>query len=180
MRAISLGLLGGALAIYVAAAVWRFAVRANAPGEPPAPRVVNVSAYLALATLLVGLASLLFVMDPVLVAPRSYENTLATWWRGLPTVTIVSATATFAASALGTSRPAALAFTVSMPTTVFAAFVWVARTVLAGLVPPDDVAGLAELDRYGSPVLTVVTAFPAATFVAGFVAASLGRTMRQR
>jgi hypothetical protein len=174
MRAISLGLLGGALTIYVAAALRRFV----APAEPQAPRVLNVSAFLALAPLLVGLASLLFVMNPIFFSPRSYDEVLGTWRRGLPMVMIVSALATFASSALGKSAPAGLAFQVSMPLAVCAAFAWLAHSTLAGLISPDDAAGRAELERYSGPIMTLLTAFPAIVFVAGFVAAWLGRRLR--
>jgi len=129
LRGVFLGLLALPTAIYVVVAGWHVAFARTAPPDVRAAQAAIASRFLALATVLVGLAWLLAVMEPVHsphVAAKSYADLLDVWWGLLPMVVIGSAIAGFLSSLLGTSNPLALAFWLGMPTAMYAGLAWAA------------------------------------------------------
>ena len=183
LQGVFLGLLAVPATIdLVVAGVHLARTRTVRPDAGPAPAGV-ASLWLGLTVVLVGLAWLLAVMEPVhspRVAAQSYQDLLDVWWDLLPMVAIGSAIAGFLSSVLGTSNPLALAFWLGMPTAMYAALAWATYTLVAGWVPPGDAAGRAELDHYAGPLMVILTAFPVASFVAGLVGAIVGAYGRAR
>lgn len=181
LRGIFLGLLAVAAAIHLVVATWRLWVAARLPREARAAGGAVASRYISLATTLVGFAWLVAVLQP-LAAPHgaatSYETLLGGWWGLLPMVVVGSAATGLLSARMGTARPLAIAFWLGMPTAMGAAFVWAAYILVAGWVPSGDAAGAADLARHAQPLLTIVTALPAAAFAAGFAGAIAGAQSR--
>ncbi|HEX5110019.1 MAG TPA: hypothetical protein VFV95_16315 [Vicinamibacterales bacterium] len=171
-RSLVLWLLGVAAVIYAAKIVWRVAGRSNANPAWRPPRA---------ETFLVGMAILMLVMAPVHMAQWKHESELLERWnRFLLYAAAIALAAGFLSGVSERARPMALGLSMAWPSAFYAAMAWALFLSITSLPPPPGVPPPSELDGGVTPFLTLLTAFPVASFACGIVGGVLGGMFARR
>jgi hypothetical protein len=128
---------------------------------------------------LIGMATLLVVMEPVHMANGlTVDGVLSRWRAYLPLTAVAALVAAFLSALLDGTRPVRCGLALAWPSALYAAMAWVFYLWLRSFIPPADLPMAAELEGYATPFLTLVTAYPAAAIVAGVSGAIGGRLAR--
>ena len=171
VRSLVLWMLGVAAAIYAGKVLLR-----RLPGLASA-----VSARFRVpdgfTLFLVGMATLLVVMDAVHRSGQSADQVLDRWRAYLPYAAGAALVAGTLSGLLDRVGPLRAGFSLAWPSAMYAGMAWVLYLWLRDFIPPADAASLSELMGYAGPFLTLVTAYPAAAFTSGATGAIVGRAI---
>jgi hypothetical protein len=171
VRSLVLWMLGIAAASYGGKVAWRFVPRGLKELAGGWFRVP-----IGFELLLVGLATLLVVMEPVHWADGlGAQDVLNRWEARLPYVAGAALVAAFLSGLLDRAGPVGAGLALAWPSGFYAAMAWVFYLWLRSFIPTEDMGRLAELVGYATPFLTLVTAYPGAAFVCGVAGAIVGR-----
>jgi hypothetical protein len=129
------------------------------------------------ALFLIGMATLMIVMEPVHLSGLSAEEVLSRWRACLPYTAGAAFVAAMLSGLLDHVGPLRAGFALAWPSGMYAGMAWALYVWLSSFIPPEDVTRLAELVGYASAFLTLVTAYPGAAFASGAMGAIVGRAL---
>lgn len=175
---IAWGLLLVAAALYGGAAASGLST-GRSSREARQPRPMTPEGALALAAFLVGLAGVVFVLEPLDGRHGDAASVLASWRARLPLTALAAGAGGVLSGLLGAAGPWRWAVRFAWPTAAPAAFALVAYRWIARMVPAADRAGADDLLAHAQPFLVLLVLFPLASFSAALVGAVAGRATRR-
>lgn len=171
-RSLVLWMVGVAAAVYMGKVVLRRLPTGWVRTAPGHFRVPD-----GFALFLVGMATLLIVMEPVHLAGLGAEEVLSRWRVRLPYTAGAAFVAATLSGLLDHVGPLRAGLGLAWPSAMYAGMAWVLFLWLRNFIPPQDATRLSELVDYASPFLTLVTAYPGAAFASGATGAIVGRAL---
>lgn len=172
VRALVLWMVGVAATVYAGKALLRRLPAGLAAAAGSRFRVPD-----GFALLLVGMATLLIVMEPVHWAGVGAEEVLSRWRLRLPYAAGAAFVAASAAGFFDRVGPLRAGLALAWSSATYAGMAWAAYFWLRDFIPPEDAARLTALMGYAGPFLTLVTAYPGALLASGVAGAIVGRAM---